>query len=68
MNTPMNGKTVRTEGNIYRILQCKLSGKTLTSVECVFGPEKGQEILDLNKSRSRRAKLLKSYIKQGLVS
>jgi hypothetical protein len=64
----MNNKIVRTDGNIYRIIQATLGRKVLTSVECIFGPEKGQEILNLNTARSRRARIIKNAIKLGLVS
>jgi len=64
----MNNKIIRTDGNIYRIIQVRLGGKLLTSVECIAGPEKGQEILNLNAARSRRAKIIKNAIKLGLVS
>ena len=65
----MNNQIIRTESNIYRITQGTLAGKPLPiSAECVFGPEKGQIFFNLNKSRSRRAKLLKVSLKLGLVS
>jgi hypothetical protein len=64
----MHNKIVRTDGNIYRIIQATLGRKVLTSVECYSGPETGQEILNLNAARSRRAKIIKNAIKLGLVS
>jgi len=65
----MNNKIIRTEANVYRLTQATLGGKPLPlSAECVFGPEKGQVIFNLNKSRSRRAGILRNAVKLGLVS
>lgn len=65
----MNNKIVRTESNVYRLTAATLAGRPLPiSAECVFGPEKGQVIFNLNKSRSHRASLIRVSIKNGLVS
>lgn len=66
--TSLNGKTVRFNGNVYRLIAASLFGKLLLSADCVYGPNKGQSINNLNADRTKVGRGLKNSIKLGLVS
>ena len=64
----MNNKTVRINGSVYRLITATLGKSVLMSAECFAGPDKGNTILNLNKSRSNTAKAIKNCVRLGLVS
>ena len=61
-------KIVRLNGSVYRIITGTLLGRPLPmSVECVFGPDKGTFIPNLNVTRTKLAQAIKFNLKNGLV-
>lgn len=62
-----NGKIVRNNGQVYKIISCRLGKATLVDAECIYGPDKGQ-VYNLRKSKATVAVELRSALKLGLVS
>jgi len=62
-----HGKVVKLAGNIWKIIATGLGNTALVSVECFYGPSKGEKI-DLIKSRTPLSKDIRFRIKNNLVS
>lgn len=62
-----NGKVVRNEGSVYKIIATTLGSNVLVGADCVVGPQKGVYV-DLLKSRTPVSKTLRTNIGLNLVS
>lgn len=64
---PYNGRMVRNNGSIYRIIASTLGSNVLVGADCFFGPNKGIYV-DLKKARTPLSAELRSAIGMNLVS
>lgn len=62
-----NGKIVRLDGNIFRIIAQKLGKRVLVDAECIFGAAKGT-VVNLRDSRAKVALAIRKAINLNLVS
>lgn len=62
-----NGRTVRHNGSVYKIIASTLGPNVLVGADCFFGPNKGVYV-DLKKARTPLSTELRSAIGMNLVS
>ena len=63
----LNGRRLRTNSNIYRLLAFQFGKKpVLCSAECVSGPDRGKVIRDFVHDRSETTYCLKVGIRHNL--
>ena len=65
--TNNNGKIVKVNGSVYRIIAQKLGKSVLVDAECTYGVDRGT-IINLKKARSVIAGDIRKAINMGLVS
>ena len=63
----LNGRKMRTNGNIFRFTACQLGrNPVLCSAECISGPDRGLMVRDFIRDRRAVTKCLKVGINHNL--
>lgn len=62
-----NGKIVRHNGSVYKIISCRLGKSELIDAESVYGPDKGT-VVNLQKGRTPLAGAIRQALNLNLAS